>query len=157
MDKKKKALIAEICELMKKISPEGLSFLKEQASVLIYNQGVEASNETVMKEWNKKKKKAPERKRKASSSPEVYIEQLEKPGYFNIRIGKAKLFMDRHEIRALYKIANSAGSAAGGAAGLYNWFRKERSDVLSEGSIESPTSPVLKIIYRELMETFTTS
>ncbi len=156
MDKKKKALIAEISELLEKISPEGLTFLKEQASVLIYNQEVETANEALMKK-QKKSGNSPEREKPGPSGPEVFIEQLEKPGYFNIRIGKAKLFMDRHEIKALYTIASNSGSPSKGAAGLYSWFRKERSDVLSEGGIESRTSPLLERIYTELMETFTAS
>ncbi len=143
--------------MLERISPEGLVFLKEQALVLIYNQEVELHN-AAAREQQKRKTLSGERKKSPESKQRgVSIEQLEKPGYFNIRIDNAKLFMDRHEIKAIYKIASEAESPAQGAARLYRWFQKERSDVLTEGAIESEKSPLLPLIYQELLDTFTSS
>ena len=65
--------------------------------------------------------------------------------------------MDTGEIKTIYEIARSADSPKDGAYRLYRWFKKERSDVLLDGSISDRNSPVLILIYQELLDTFMTS
>jgi hypothetical protein len=161
MADEKKKLLKELTALLPDIEAAGLQFLKEQATVLLYNQEVEKKNAAMAEEraavptgaeeetkGKKKKKKSP------PPPPRVYIEQLKNGKFFNIRFGNEKSFMDLQEIKALYKIARAAANSEEGCRRLYSWFKKERSDVLSDGNIANANSPALKIIYRELIETF---
>ena len=153
-------MVKEINSLLEKINMEGLKFLKDQADVLLYNQDIKKQNE------KKKKSSLPATSSsgkiegtgsKKSASLEVYIQQLKNPSYFNIRIGNTKLFMDIHEMKALYKIAKTAKSPREGGVRLYSWFKKERSDVLADGGITDSGNPYLAQIHKALMDTFTGS
>ncbi len=150
-------MIKEMTELLKQIDTEGLHFLKKQMAILIYNQEVERKNQKAAE----KKKKAPrssetKSKKKQRTPPplEVFIEQLDDGRSFILQIRKSRLFMDVQEIKALYKIARAAGSAETGSQRLYNWLKKERKDVLIDGGINNSASPVLPLVYQELLDSF---
>ena len=164
MADEKKKLIKELSALLPDIEAKGLQFLKEQATVLLYNQEVEKKNAAMLKEQaavppvsaEESEEKRGKKKKKESPPPlpEVYIEQLKNGKFFNIRFRNAKSFMDLQEIRSLYKIARAAANESEGSRRLYSWLKKERSDVLADGNISGGGSVVMKMIYRELLETF---
>ena len=155
MAAEKEQLIKELTNLLQEIEPEGLTFLKEQAAILIYNQDVNRRNQSPAGK-REKSIMSPGINNDAKPAPpaKVYIEQLKNGKYFNLCIRNSKLFMDTGEIKALFQIARSAGSPEDGASHLYKWFKKERSDVLLDGSIRDKNSPVLKLIYQELLNSF---
>jgi len=156
MDEQKK-IIKDITALMAGLDLNDLAFLKEQASVLDYNRKVRLENEKLKKETGSGQKKTKTVKAGEKKTPDdsVRIEQTERPKFFNICVGNSRLFVDIHEIKALYKIASAAGSAQEAGPRLYRWFQKERSDVLSEVYIPNGKSPVLQKLYRALIDTFT--
>ena len=155
MDIEKETIIKEIQSIFSELDLKDLLFLKEQASVLSYNKKVREKN-SIDHNNNEKpgRKQKKTGKSKIDKKPEVRIEPLKNGKYFNLCIGDAKIFMDLKEIKAIYLIAKAAENPSVGAIRLYNWFKKERSDVLVEGFISSKSHPSLLLIYRELLETF---
>ncbi|MBN2656106.1 MAG: hypothetical protein JXR86_03540 [Spirochaetales bacterium] len=157
MSDQQKKMISEINAILKKLDGESLSFIREQAGVLLYNKEVRERNARALKEENGKpkgKKKDSPIKNKAKSGPDVYFEQLKNGKFFNLCISGEKLFMDYKEIKILLNIARAAESPSDGALRLYNWFKRERKDVLVDAHLGRPSHPALLLIYRELLETF---
>ena len=140
-----KSLINEIQEHLHELDRDSLLFLKEQVAVLLYNKEVRERNS---ESQVKKKKKS------VKTTPAVYFEQIKNSKFFNLCLQNEKLFMDNHEIKSILNIAKAAESPEAGANRLYNWFKKERKDVLVEGHITSIGHPSLVLIYKELLETF---
>lgn len=158
MDSKRDKLIQEIGELISDLDMESLNFLRDQSSVLAYNKKVRERNEQTEEEDKILRKKSEKSKKSSSKKietrPGVYIEQLKNKKFFNICIQNEKLFMDYKEIIDILKIATASDSEQTGASRLYQWFKKERKDVLVDGHIGSPSHPALKMIYRELLDKF---
>lgn len=157
----RETLISSINALLTEMEHTELKFILQQAEVLDHNRKLRLkqaeANEQGIRENPHSEPEQPLSKANQDTVPFVYIEQTERSKFFNICIGSARLFMDYQEIQALFKIASAASSAEEGVPRLFRWFKKERSDVLTEGNIRGPGSPVLRSIYESLLETFTSS
>jgi hypothetical protein len=155
---KREKLIDEISALMTELENQDLVFLKEQAGVLDYNRKVRLKREAQPESGGSEADKgAFTVKNSATELQEVRIEQTERAKFFHICVVKVRLFMDSSEIRALFQIASAAGSPEEAGPRLFRWFKKERSDVLSEVYIPDGKSPVLKDLYQALLESFTSA
>lgn len=159
-------LISNINTLLPELENTELKFILQQAEVLDHNRKLRLKNAELKKpgiddkshsEFEKEQSETLQSEANQDAQPSVFIEQTERSKFFNICIANARLFVDYQEIQALFKIANAASSAEEGAPRLYRWFKEERSDVLGEGNISGPGSPVLFQIYEALLETFTSS
>ena len=84
MVEKKEQLIDEIMNLLQEIEPDGLTFLKEQAAVLIYNQDVKQRKKEIQKQSKKRLSHPAEKKKEEAPRAKVYIEQLKNGKYFNL-------------------------------------------------------------------------
>ncbi|MBB6480130.1 hypothetical protein [Spirochaeta isovalerica] len=151
MSDEHKKMISEISSVLKKLDLESLAFIREQAGVLLYNMEV--------RERNKENRELSQQNESLiHNSPEkdqaIYFEQLKNGKFFNLCIGKEHIFMDYKEIKALLKIASAAENPSQGALRLYNWFKRERKDVLIDAHIGSASHRALLSIYRELLDTF---
>ncbi|UCB47260.1 MAG: hypothetical protein JSV25_07575 [Spirochaetota bacterium] len=144
-------LLKELSNLSKEIEEDGLLFLIKQANVLLYNQGVRAVNKKVSSQKVQQEKK-PHKEEK----PNYEVEIVEKSGgeHFYIVIGGARVFFTRDEMRSLVKICHAAEDEIVAARRLYNWFTRERKDLLIDGQISAGTHPSLKSIYRKLISTY---
>lgn len=146
---------------MKELGLEDLGFLKNQAEVLLHNRKVLEEREERLRDETGDGDEAPSGKRgavsakKAPARKPLGIEQSDNPRYFNICSGDSRIFMDRHEIKALFRIASAASGAAEAGPRLYRWLKKERSDVLGEARISGSGSPVLGELYAALIDNFT--
>jgi hypothetical protein len=158
MDENKK-IKEEILSLMTNLETQDLVFLRQQAEVLEYNRKVRIQRESRTEEAVTSENAPGDSvvKNPVPDIPELRIEQTERPKFFNICVGKVRLFMDSSEIRALYQIASAAGSASEAGPRLFRWIQKERSDILAEVYIPNGKSPVLKDLYQALLESFTSA
>ncbi len=153
----RKAVVKEIISLLETLPSEDLSFLKNQAEVLLHNRNVIESSKAEESGSDDKtpavrKRKSP---KKAPAPKTLRIEQSDNPRYFNICAGDSRIFMDRHEIKALFKIAEAAADAAEAGPRLYRWLKRERSDVLGDAHVSGSGSPVLGELYKALLDNFT--
>jgi hypothetical protein len=57
-------------------------------------------------------------------------------------------------MRSLVKICHAAEDEIVAARRLYNWFTRERKDLLIDGQIMAGTHPSLKSIYGKLISTY---
>jgi len=147
----RETLRKELRDLIKQINEDGLLFLIKQANVLIYNQSVEALNRKMRSlEAQKPKKLLKEEK----PSYEVEIEEKNNGEHFYIVIQRARIFFTRDEMRRIVKICHASEDEFDAARRLYNWFTRERKDVLIDGRISTNTHPSLKSVYRKLVSTY---
>ena len=144
-------LLKELRGLIKKIDMEGLLFLIKQSNVLIYNQNVETLNKK-MSSLEAQKSQKPRKEEKPGYEVEI-VEKNNGENFFIVVRG-ARLFFTRDELRSLVKICHASEEEFDAARRLYNWFTRERKDVLIDGRISSNTHPTLKSIYRKLVSTY---
>jgi hypothetical protein len=144
-------LLKELFDISKKIDEDGLLFLIKQANVLIYNQNVKALNEKMSSQEVRKEKKPTKEKK---PSYEVEIVEKNTGEHFYIVISGARIFFTRGEMRSLVRICHASEDEIDAARRLYNWFSRERKDLLIDGQVSSGTHPSLKSIYRKLISTY---
>lgn len=147
----KEKLLKEIGGLINQIDMEGLLFLIKQANILIYNQNVEELNRKMSSLEAQKIKKPQEQKKPGD---EAEIEEKPDGENFTIAVQGSRLFFTREEMRSMVKICHASEDEFDAARRLYNWFSRERKDVLIDGRIIVNTHPSLKSVYRKLISTY---
>jgi hypothetical protein len=147
----KEKLLKELGGLIKKIDMEGLLFLIKQANILIYNKSVEELNKKMDDLEAQKTRDTREEKKPGD---EVEIEEKPEGENFTVAVQGARLFFTREEMRSMVKICHASEDDFDAALRLYNWFSRERKDVLIDGRITANTHPSLKSIYRKLISTY---
>jgi len=150
----KEKLLKELGGLIKQIDMEGLLFLIKQANILIYNQNVEELNRKMSSLEAQKIKKPQEQKKPGDEAGEVEIEEKPEGENFTIAVQGSRLFFTREEMRSMVKICHASEDEFDAARRLYNWFSRERKDVLIDGRITANTHPSLKSVYRKLISTY---
>ncbi len=147
----REALIANIVEIAKRLSGQGLELLQEQAKVVEYKDKIEAFNAQL----NVAKAEALEARRKASApNYSVTIERTE-DDFFLIQLDDVRVFFNLEEMRALTRTCHRAKDPAAGSRMLYRWFESERSDLLSDAGINSNRNPYLGELYDLITSTYT--
>ena len=147
----------EIGGLLEQIDEEGLLFLKQQASTIIYNSTVQEMNrknqESLLEHYGdgsgegQSKGKRTERKDQTS----VYVDMAGKDkGYANVVCGNIRVFFTLDELGSMVYIAEKAASSGDGGLLLYRWLKKERGDFLVENGIRSYPSSVIDALARYL-------
>jgi hypothetical protein len=146
------ALISELQKLAGDINEEGLLFLIKQANVLRYNQSAEEYNRKVrtLKSGTK-----PVGTGVAEKNYSVEVVEKNEGKHFFIVIKGFHIFFTREEMRKIVKICHSAESETDAVLRLYNWFLKNRKDLLVDADIGSPKSPYLGSLYQYLIHTYT--
>lgn len=153
----KEKLLKELGGLIKQIDMEGLLFLIKQANILIYNKSVEELNKKMDDLEAQKTKDTREKKKpgnEVEEAGEVEIEEKPEGENFTVAVQGARLFFTREEMRSMVKICHASEDDFDAALRLYNWFSRERKDVLIDGRITANTHPALKSIYRKLISTY---
>ena len=147
---KESSLRKEIADLLAQIDEEGLLFLKQQASTIIYNATVMEMNrknqESLLENYEEKRKKTSRsstgvKKKKEES---VYVDMSGKAkGYGNVVCGNIRVFFTLDEIGDMVYIAEKSAQSGDGGLLLYRWLKKERGDFLVDNGIKSYPSPVI--------------
>jgi hypothetical protein len=143
----KAELIMELTDMLKDIDEEGLLFLIEQANILIYNRRVENINRKLAGSRGKRKKEPP-------AAYAVDIEESEDGRYFYIIIKNFRIFFTLEEMKNLVKICHASQDERDAAERLYNWFNRNRKDLLIDASIGTRTDPHLVGMYKKIIHTY---
>jgi hypothetical protein len=143
----------ELIELLDGIDDEGLLFLIEQANILRYNMQVDKINEEKAKlpRNNSNDKKSSQEK---SKDPAVKILPQENNNSFILQINTVRAFMSRQDFTAMVKVAQSEDGIDEVAKRLFNWFMRERKDILIDANISKSASPLLKEIVKAVREKY---
>jgi len=138
------SLAKELKSLIPKLDEEGLAFLVKQAQVHLYNMQVDALNQTIIKDVQRKNATAAKAKKTASAAKPAA--KSGKKRFFDIKISPSGsgyhllcntqwVSFTAKEISAMAKIALGQGSDTEIAGRLYTWLSRERGDLLNTASI----------------------
>ncbi|MDR2542027.1 MAG: hypothetical protein LBC80_01035 [Treponema sp.] len=135
-------LAKELKSLIPKLDEEGLAFLVKQAHVHLYNMQVDALNQTIIKEEQRKSSTAAKNKKTVKDA-----------GFKNIKITASGCHIQfrnqwisftNSEITALVKIAKGKGADLEIRGRLFTWLARERKDLLNTASIANKFDDNLK-------------
>ncbi len=148
---KREELIKNLTKLTKDIDEEGLIFLTKQANVLLYNMRVEEINKNLneIEEKNVPQKKEVQRNKYA-----VGLEEKNDGEHFYIILNNSRVFFIREEMRNLVKICHASNDGRDASQRLYNWFLRNRKDLLVDGGIENGKNPFLANLYEKLVSAY---
>ncbi len=144
----------ELIGLLENLEAEEISWLITQVKTMMYNKKVVELNKAAVDLANSKKGTATTSGGQApAKAPDVVdIVQAGSPKNFNIVMGNAHLFLNLGELKDMVRIAQTAGNPDDGAARLYAWCRKERTDMINDAGLSGPKDPRLNrlcILLRE--------
>jgi hypothetical protein len=157
----KDELLSLLAKTAKGLDDEDLEFLLNQAHVLRYNKEVDRLGEQLrraksMVQGVKKKGKPgrPGSETVMTRPGEVEIVEKEESGNFFIVVNNFRILFTRDEMRSLLKICHASADGRDASSRLFNWFEKNRKDLLIDGGIVSRTHPALESIYEILIRRY---
>lgn len=148
------ALRKKLTGLVKSIDSEGLSFLINQANILLHNRQVQKINKELQElgAIDQKIKKgsraggAGKGAGKTGGIP-VSVDIEESGSNFILVMRTSRKFLSLKEMRSLVRVCQAAESSSSAGPRLYRWFSRNRTDVLSDAQISGPADPQLGGIY----------
>ena len=153
-------LAKELGSLIPKLDEEGLSFLIEQAQVHLYNMQVDALNKTLIKSEERRAAKNSDKasaktgkatgrtgQNAAGTSDDFNeIKASESGASFYIVYKTEWIMFSKDEMIKLVKIAGGEGSDLDIKERLFNWFARERTDLLRSAGIADKFDKKLKTL-----------
>lgn len=149
----------EVTDLCKLLDEGGLEFLKHQAEILLHNARVEAMRNKALQTPPRAEAEKPAAAVQAAhpavkeTDRGVRIESSDQK-FFNIHVGKNRIFFNRDELRSLAKICHASGGVSDGTTRLYRWFERERKDFLNDTGIERAGHPSLAELFEVIVHTY---
>jgi len=128
-------LAKELKTLIPKLDEEGLAFLVKQAHVHLYNMQVDALNQTMIKDEQRKSKTVAKPKKNTENSKFIDIKLSDTGSGYHILCNNTWISFTVKEIAIMVNIAKGEGSGLEIRERLYNWLSRERSDFLNTASI----------------------
>lgn len=151
----RKKLLKELQEKLDKIDEEGLLFLLKQAQVLLHNQEVDKINQMAVEQSVKSEKSAKGKtvKRKAGSAPQnslVDVEEQNGGKSYIITVNGARKILSRQEMQIVLAMCRERISEREFSDRFYRWLKTRRNDILFDGRIGNPSSPLLLLMRKVL-------
>ncbi len=141
-------LMQELDGLLAELDRQGLEFLIEQARVLVHNRQVDRVNREMQKlEQLDRRLTGRGQAREEIPAP---VEVEEGAGHFILAAAGKRKILATEEMRALVKVSWSTEEAGEGAARLYGWLARNRSDVLADLGASDRHDPLLSSLYELL-------
>jgi glyceraldehyde-3-phosphate dehydrogenase/erythrose-4-phosphate dehydrogenase len=147
-------LAKELKTLIPKLDEEGLAFLVKQAQVHLYNMQVDALNKTLVKEEKRSKKTASRKKVSLAEEDFSEIKMSDTGSSYYIVFRNEWIVFSKNEMTTIVKIALSEGTELEIKERLFNWFSRERSDLLYIAAIANKFDNRLKSLINLLKENF---
>jgi len=149
-------LAKELKGLIPKLDEEGLGYLIEQAQVHLYNMQVDALNQTIVKN---------EERKKTAAKGAVSGKTQTAGGFNDIKVSDSGssyyivyktewIMFSKDEMIALVKIAKGEGTDLEIKERLFNWLSRERSDLLRSAGIGNKFDNKLKSLAGLLKKNF---
>jgi len=148
-----KKLISEISSLLKQMGKDDLLYLKQQASLLIYNKTIDQMNQQNQSKPAENKKTQKKEKTVPVSNNEVYLDMSDNRMYVYISSAAGeRVFFTVEEVANMVEVCHQSDEVRQIPARLFRWLKKERSDFLSELSISQASDPLIKSLCIKLLE-----
>jgi hypothetical protein len=148
------SLANELKSLIPRLDEEGLAFLVKQSQVHLYNMQVDALNETIIKDNERKKASAVKKTVRAKGQGFSEVKMSESGTSYYIVYNNEWIAFSRNEMAALIKIALGEGADLEVRERLFNWLSLERSDLLYAASIGDKFDDELKSLVLLLKNNF---
>ena len=154
---RKEQLLEEVNKLLPQIDEEGLSFLIQQATTLIYNQKVDelnrsregaARNTEPENQAEEASQGASGRKAGADRPVEVFFEAGKNRSTFFMDVKGKRAILDQGELMRMVKIAQSAENPRAAQERVYRWLKNNRDDVLFDCGIHPKDQKIAAICER---------
>lgn len=154
---RKEQLLEEVNKLLPQIDEEGLSFLIQQATTLIYNQKVDELNRSreVAARTSAPEDEAEEasegasgRKAEADRPVEVFFEAGKNQNTYFMDVKGKRAILDQGELMRMVKIAQSADNPRAAQERVYRWLKNNRDDVLFDCGIHPKDRKIAAICER---------
>lgn len=149
---KQNELRSKLAKIVKDIDEEGLLSLIEQANIIKYNQEVDNLNREYVKMNADKSKNKDEPKQEIVN--EVKIEADPDKKTFVLIIGIKRKFLTREEIRQMTMICQVNESSVEISPRLFNWLKKERSDILIDFNIRDSSNTYVTRLINYIKENY---
>ena len=146
------SLAKELRSLIPKLDEEGLAYLVEQAQIHLYNLQVDALNKTIIKSQQREAAKNTAAKtagkgaaKKTAGSDGFNEIKVSDSGSSYYVVYKTEWIMfSKDEMVKLIKIARGEGTDLEIKERLFNWFARERTDLLRSAGIANKFDNKLK-------------
>jgi hypothetical protein len=157
---KRRLLEEELGEAIAQVDEDGLSFLLNQAHVLIHNTQVQRIN-SELAELDRKNRAARKAMGRAAGAGEaaggavrVGIEEAEDRKAFFLTLGGTRKVLALEEVKRLVRICYGAESKSAALRQLYTVLSRDRGDILVDAKIGGPSSPLLEGLFYALREKY---
>ncbi len=150
---RQKDLQKELNSLVKQLNEEQLEALVQQGKSLIHNA-------RVMEEYTENRMRAEEMYKSTGQKVpkgDVTIEESDDDSYFVIVVNNYRNFLERGEMKKIVSLCHDSDGKDDAARRLFNWFNRERIDILNNSSIGNANDPTLKKLYTLIIKTYTVS
>jgi len=147
-------LAKELKSLIPKLDEEGLAFLVKQAHVHLYNMQVDALNQTMIKDEQRKSKTVSKPKKVTETGNFFDIKVSDTGAGYHILCSNTWISFTVKEITTMVKIVKGEGSDLEIRERLYNWLSHERSDFLNTAAIADKFDKKLTLLINLLNENF---
>ena len=128
-------LAKELKSHIPKLDEEGLAFLVKQAHVHLYNMQVDALNQTMFKDAQRRNSSAAKSK-KTGKTKEIWFVDIKMSGSgYHLLYENQWISFAGSEITSMVKIVYGEGSELEIRGRLFSWLERERRDLLVTASI----------------------
>jgi len=156
-------LAKELKALIPKLDVEGLAFLIEQAQVHLYNMQVEELNNTLEKNAKREAARKPQGKagagktgaKAADTGGFSEIKSSDSGSSYYVVYKTEWIMFTREEMTSLAKIVNGEGTDLEIRERVFNWLRRERTDVLRSAGIADKFDGKVKSFAALIKKSFT--
>jgi len=152
----KTSLAKELVSLIPRLDEEGLAFLVKQAHVHLYNMQVQALNQTIIKDAQRKSANAAKTRKTIKKSNDGFseIKMSDSGSNYYIVYSNEWITFTGQEITSMVKITKGEGTGMEIRERLFNWLARERKDLLVIASIADKSDDKLKSLILLLNKNF---
>jgi len=151
MNQEKKELIAQLNSLVANLNEVSIAFLIRQADVLLHNTRVEEERTRFHAHDERLDKHISPT---PADKDHVHVKEGEDGSFFVIAINTARNFFALDEMRKLVKICHAAENERDAGERLFNWFSREKGEVIKNTRISGPGDPALVTIYKYIINNY---
>jgi hypothetical protein len=134
---------------------EALAFLLRQARTIIHNISVQKVNDEIQRLGHEAVALSTEPLRRKQKAPApARVEANPGAKSFVLEAGGQRKILSLTEMKELARICQAAPNPEEGAARLYRWLTRNRTDILGDAGIRSWQDTVLQEIFKEIRDNF---
>ena len=143
-----KKLLKTLTDMAKLMDEKSLKLLINQAEMIRYNMQIDEINNkrNEMKDKNPINTYSP-----PQNKTSLEIVEAEDDSHFILVINRERNFFSLEEMRKLVKLCHVASDEKDGVSRLFNWFTKNRMDVINNTEIDGVNDLALVTIYNGIV------